>query len=789
MEAIRQQPMSLRTKIQLFFLSLLIVSSLATLGAVLFATNSNVKIQAEERLLVGKKVFERLIQERGNQLLSSAQVLIADFGFKSAVTSFDTATIQSALENNSERIGAEIMMLADLDGELIAVASTEAVSVSGIPFQILLAESDQSTETPSSIAMIDGRIFQLVNLPVKAPVTVARAIIGKPVDQVFASQLANLTGLEVRFSGLTRSGTLVKVSTLAAGELTYQDMDGVGQNTLLASNNKHEYLALRTSLTESSDYMVDAILYASLDRAYARYEKLKQQILLIAGIALFTSLLATIMISRNITRPIANLVRSANLISTGNYNEEINSDSGGGEEILALTQSLQIMQLGIAEREERLLTQAFRDSLTGLGNRLFLIDALSHLINDNEASEFALLRIDISNFKQISDTFGYQASDSLVEAFSRRLIKFSQNEDRVARLSVGRFTMIVPKLKESEVADYTDSLVTVIGPTFMVAEVSLQIDIVIGVSLFPDHGDEAEKLLRRAEIAVDLARIEHQPFGIYQQGQDENHLRKIALVRDLKIAIEKNLLQLHYQPKLDLSCGQVNQVEALLRWTHHDIGFISPEEFVGLAEQSGLMPALTDWVLKTAFDQARRWQQMKLDIAVAINLSAYDIVEQFPAQMELMLKGSGLSSDRIILEITESAVMGNPELAIKVLQQLRNLGFKLSIDDYGTGYSSLAKLKTLPVDELKIDKSFVMLLNQDRNDQIIVESTIELAHNIGLTVVAEGVENIESFQLLEQWGCDRLQGYYISRPVPAEQFETWLIDFESKNLKQQVHNL
>ncbi|MFT5599114.1 MAG: putative signal transduction protein with EAL and GGDEF domain [Chitinophagales bacterium] len=243
-----------------------------------------------------------------------------------------------------------------------------------------------------------------------------------------------------------------------------------------------------------------------------------------------------------------------------------------------------------------------------------------------------------------------------------------------------------------------DSLIAVIAPPFLVAEVSLQVDIVAGVSLFPDYGNEAEKLLRRAEIAIDLARIEHQPFSIYQQGQDESHLRKIALVRDLKAAIEENLLQLHYQPKLDLSCGRVNQVEALLRWTHHDLGFISPEEFVALAEHSGLMPALTDWVLKSVFDQASRWQQMKLDIAIAVSLSAYDIVEQFPALMETMLKSSGLSSDRIILEITEGAVMENPELAIQVLHKLRNLGLKLSIDDYGTGYSSLTKLKTLPVD-------------------------------------------------------------------------------------------
>ncbi|MFT5549957.1 MAG: diguanylate cyclase (GGDEF)-like protein [Candidatus Azotimanducaceae bacterium] len=774
--------MSLRTKIQLFFLSLLIISSVATLGSVLFATNSNVKIQAEEKLLVGKKVFDRLILEQGNQLLNSARVLIADFGFKTAVTTFDVATIQSALENNSDRIGAEIMMLAGLDGELIAVSSNEPVAHSVIPPQILLSESNQSIKTPSSIAMIDGRIFQLVNLPVKAPVTVARAVIGKSVDQAFARQLAALTGLEVRFFGQTNTGSIVRVSTLEGDELSTEDMDGPDQNTTLAFNNEHEYLSLKTSLTASEDYQVDAILYASLDEAYARYEMLKQQILVIAGITLFLSLLATIMISRNITGPIANLVASANLISTGNYHGVISSESSDSEEIRALTQSLQIMQHGIAEREGLLLTQAFRDSLTGIGNRLFLMDILSQLINDADTLNFALLRIDITDFKQINDTFGYQASDALVKEFSQRLVNFSLDEDWVARLSAGRFTLIVPQLVESNISQYIDSLIAVIAPPFLVAEVSLQVEILAGVSLFPDYGNEAEKLLRRAEIAIDLARIEHQPFSIYQQGQDESHLRKIALVRDLKTAIEENLLQLHYQPKLDLSCGRVNQVEALLRWTHHDLGFISPEEFVALAEQSGLMPALTDWVLKSVFDQASRWQQMKLDIAIAVNLSVYDIVEFFPAQMETRLKSSGLSSDRIILEITEGAVMANPELAIQVLLKLRNLGFKLSIDDYGTGYSSLAKLKTLPVDELKIDKAFVMQLNEDRDDQVIVESTIELAHNINLTVVAEGVENEESYQLLEQWGCDKLQGYFISRPLAVAQFETWLHDYESQNL-------
>ena len=773
--------MSLRNKILLLFLSLLIISSVATIGAVLLATNNDVKLQAQEKLSVGEKVFQRLLQERGNQLRSSASVLVADFGFKEAVTSEDVGTIRSALENNSERIDADLMMLIDLDGVLITSVSDSKMNQRQYPFQELLSTARDNNGL-SAILLMDGRIYQTVMLPIKAPITIAWTVIGIHIDAEFAGQLAGLTDLEVVFWGEDETSERSQVATLPITQLPATSSRSM-ESTSLSSmqEDKHEYLLLQVPLANSKKFKVGAILLASLDEAYARYSPLKLQILVIAAITLLLSLIATFVISGNVTRPIANLVAAATRISDGNYLEAIDVNKDEGEEIAALGSSLQIMQQGIAEREQRLSQQAYHDSLTGLGNRLFLLGQLEQLIGSGESNGFALLRISVNDFDQINDTFGYQIGDNLLVKLAARLLEFAGDSNRVARVNPDEFALLVKTAEANEVEAQLKALASLMQQPISLDDVSLKISPSTGVVFFPQHADEAEQLLRRSDIALNLAKYGKLSQSVYQPGQDESHMRKIVLVKDLKLALEDDLLQLHYQPKVDLHSGKVSQAEALLRWTHAELGFISPEEFITLAEQAGLMPMLTRWVLRSVFSQAKKWHQGGINVAIAVNLSAYDLHPDFPGQLEELINESAVAADRIILEITESAVMVDADTAIKVLHSLRQLGFKLSIDDYGTGYSSLAKLKDLPVDELKIDKSFVMQLEANESDRIIVSSTIELAHNMGLSVVAEGVETLGACHLLEQWKCDKLQGYYFSKALPAADFEVWLGAYEEEN--------
>ncbi len=767
--------MSLRNRIAIFFLSLLIVSTIATIGSVLLATNNSVKVQAQAKLNVGKKVFEQLLNERGNQLLNSATVLVADFGFKDAVTSNDQATIESALVNNRNRINADLMMLITLNGEVIS--SQQAHQLDTAYIKVLL-KSDQTKSGLSGIFLIQDEIFQYVMLPVKAPITLAWAIVATRIDKEFALQLKELTNLDVIFKAKGNKNNVAFVSTI---ESIQADIHARSSNDTsikeLLSQHELNYLTLAVKLSESDFFEINAFLNTSLRESFLQFYPLKVQIVIIAGITLILSIISAFFLARKITSPIINLAKVTKEVSSGNY-KEIIEPNHSSVEISRLSEHFNIMQKEIASREEKLTYLAYNDSLTGVANRSYLIKQLSDSISSTPNKEIAIVRIYIDKFKEVNDTFGYDIGDALLIAFAQVLISYTYRTHYVARLNAAEFAVILNNVNDNTITEKITNFQTILEYPLSVHDLRLKNHIIMGISFYPKQGNEAEQLLRRSEIALNHAKDFKLDYFIYEEGQDERHLRQIDLINGLKEALKADALNIHYQAKVDSKLNVVNQVEALLRWVHPKYGVISPEEFITLAEQTGLMPSLTNWVLTNVFTQASRWKKQGLGITIAVNLSAYDLVSDFPKNLELLLIKHQLQPDDIMLEITESAVMNNPEVAIQVLHRLKKIGFSLSIDDYGTGYSSLSQLKNMPIDELKIDKSFVIHLDSDKNDQAIVKSTIELAHNIGLSVVAEGVETLQSFSMLKHWGCNKLQGYLISRPISASDFETWLQEYK-----------
>lgn len=780
---------SLNKKILALVLGL-IVAVIITIGvAVLVSTNQTVYQQANQQLVIGQKVFEKLLDEHGNQLLGSASVLVDDFGFKQAVSSKDAPTIESALENAGLRINADLMLLTDLNGELIAqVSKYERLNRNAVASRV----NDTTPQgSYSNIAFVGGRIYQIVLLPVKAPLPIAWVLIGLEIDDAFAAQINSLTNLEVAFQGDGDSGSKRQiVSTLTDGIASSEQMDDM--NAFISeTTNGFRYMTLNTSLYEGKSGYVRANLHASLDDAYAVFEQLQWQILSISALALLISLIGAMITSRNVTRPVADLVEAAERISGGDYNKKISYTGKPSTEIIALGHSFELMQTQIAEREELLSSQAFIDPLTGIGSRAAMADALQSLIASSQARDatadprasFALVRLNINRFKEINNTFGYEVGDAVLRNTAEMLRQHAPESQITARLGVDEFAVVLMGLDKQQIKDKITHLSEMIKQPIndhLVAVSSLR----FGVATFPEHGTSAEAILRRAEIALSNAKEQKVRIAYYELGQDESHRREIQLVSDLKSAISENKLKIFYQPKFAVAAGRVTQVEALLRWIHEEFGFVSPEEFVALAEQSGQMNRLTEWVIQKSCAQRKAWLDKGLEIDIAINLSAYDLRAQLINTLEKSLKQYDLNTSHIILEITESAFIDDPEQALEILNELKGRGFKLSIDDYGTGYSSLGQLKNLPVDELKIDKSFVLKLDSDENDQRIVRSTLELAKALSLTTVAEGVESLESSKLLKQWGCDKLQGYYFSRPVPPEDFEQWLTDEESVFAKQ-----
>jgi len=782
---------SLRNKILLLFLSLIIVSSVTSISAVLLATNNSVEDQAQEKLNIGLKVFDRLMDIRASQLFDSAEVLTSDFGFKAAVQADDQATVLSVLENHGARIDADLMMLASLEGELIASTDQATHRQRAFPFKQLLAQAENEGGL-MSIVMFKGNAYQMLMLQVNAPVPVAWAVVGFLIDQSLANQLKDLTSLEVTFNGDEQNKQSFEITTLATTTanqtITNNQLDNQLDNNnnewLHVIQNNQAYLSLLAPLVDTRQYKVSAILQTSLDEAYAKFSPLKIQILIISSIALALSVIIGFFIARNITQPINNLVTAAQRINSGNYSEEIPFRPSKKNEIEKLASSFNQMQKSIADREQKILYQVYHDTLTGLSNRISAQEQIDECLDvyQHTSKCFALVIINIRHFKQTNDTFGYQVGDELLKAFAHKLDTLSNESRLSARLGADEFLILFKDTPEIDLPSKVEQLLSQLNHNYLIGNLEIPVSVAAGVVTYPTHGGRTDQLLRRADIALNNAKNKKLEVAFYEAGADEKHLKQIRLINDLKTAIAEDQLVMFYQPKVDLHEKRVTQVEALIRWFHSDLGFISPEEFIGLAEQSGLMPALTRWVLRSVLKTAKQWRQDCIELSMAVNLSASDLShDDLPVYVDNLLTEFDLPTSSIILEITESAVMEDPKQALSVLNRLKTKGIKLAIDDYGTGYSSLSQLKIMPVDELKIDLSFVLKLDESTEDQAIVQSTIDMGHKLGLTIVAEGVENRASWELLEEYGCDKLQGYYISKPQSSVDFIDWFKSYDVIN--------
>jgi diguanylate cyclase (GGDEF)-like protein len=435
---------------------------------------------------------------------------------------------------------------------------------------------------------------------------------------------------------------------------------------------------------------------------------------------------------------------------------------------LARGQLIDDLHRAAAEREY----QALHDPLTGLPNRTLFTERVRQAATAlGPDGRLAVLLVDLDRFKEINDTLGHVSGDLVLREVGVRLRAGLPDSHTVARLGGDEFAVLVPALPDWDSAVAVGQLVrATLGQPLPIEQLELEVTGSIGIALGPDHGEDPELLLQRADVAMYQAKEAHIGIEVYAAERDQYSPRRLALVGALRTAIEQRELTLLYQPKVNLASGQVVGAEALVRWRHPDHGQIPPDEFIPIAESTALIQPLSHFVLETALDQARCWQETGITLGVAVNLSVRNLLE--PTLVERvagLLARAAVAPGTLTLEITESGVMTDPEAAIAMLWGLRRIGVRLSVDDFGTGYSSLAYLKRLPVDEVKLDRSFVLNMTGDANDAAIVRSTIELAHNLGLQLVAEGVEDQETLELLAALGCDLAQGYHLARPIPADE--------------------
>ena len=424
--------------------------------------------------------------------------------------------------------------------------------------------------------------------------------------------------------------------------------------------------------------------------------------------------------------------------------------------------------------------KALYDDLTLLPNRYLFEDRLSHmvLIAQREETLLSVAVIDLSRFQEINNIMGHDKGDEVLRQMALRLSRLLRASDTAARIGADSFALILPKTDENSVHVVTRKLFIAMGEPFIIDGYAIELSINIGVAVAPVHGDKSEILLQRADLAMRQAKQDQMGVAaIYDQERDPYSIRRLTLYGKLRKAVDEGKLTLVYQPKIDLGDGSLSGVEALLRWCDPEDGFISPDEFIPMAEQTGLINRISEWVLKEVITQVACWRAEGFHVATAVNLSPRNLLNStLPVNIESLLVAHGLEPYALCVEVTETALMSNPAKAQQILERLHEMHISLSIDDFGTGYSSLAYLKALPVDELKIDRCFIKNIVDNEVDRMIVESTVRMAHGLGLTVVAEGVEDEATFELLRSMAVDKVQGYYFTPPLPSDALIRWLKD-------------
>ncbi|MFT3929346.1 MAG: EAL domain-containing protein [Spongiibacteraceae bacterium] len=781
------------TKLLAMFIGIVVLLQAVTYFAARAALLESTVNAARNTLKIGVDVFANSMQAHTDQLKNSVGVLVNDFGFREAVATRDAATIESALQNQASRIQADRAMVIDAGGQWLADTGTGAVSAD--TFTELMAAADRSGIAAANL-VVDGVPYIYVVSTVRAPVRIGWVAMGFKLDNREAEAIKRLTLLDVSFfiggdnTARYVSGTLTAEQAELLRAAVMRHLPAAPTQLMLGEN-----LAMTSAvkLTEGGEALI-AVLQLPMQQALQPYYRLTQQLRWIALAGLLLAAAIAYVMARRLTHSVRQLASATARIATGDYGQTVVADSR--DEIGDLADTLNTMQQAIVDREQRIVFQAEHDRLTGLPSRVVatrkLIEAIGHADSydnhdrhdnadnhNNSAPVVSVVVIDINHFKAINDTFGHGIGDKVLCHVAERTLSSVKHGDTVVRLGNDEFLVVLAGIDKAQAITIAQRLLQNIAAPLQLGELKFNIDAHAGIATCPEDSEAAEVLIRRADIAMTLCKQNSKNplslrYASYQQGWEELRLRRLALVHDLLEAINSDGLQLKYQPKLSFKQSNYLGAEALVRWQHPQLGFIGPDEFIPLAESSGHIVALTRWVIDTAVAQIAKWSRENIVVKVSVNISALDLLDDtLPDYLQTTLKLHGVDVSSLCLELTESSVMFEVQRSMESLQRLHDMGLRLSIDDFGTGHSSLAQLKKLPIDELKIDKSFVLKLDESEDDQVIVRSTIELGHNMDLEIVAEGIETEAARELLRTFGCDMMQGYLLAKPISGDEFSQW----------------
>ena len=765
---------SFRSRILALVLGLVTVVLTAAICAIALKARAEVERQVGIQLHTAADTARAALRSRGARLASAVEVLTSDFGFREAVSSADAPTLLSAIENQRARISADLVIVLNPDGHPVASSIGTLSGKTENDLKDLIA-SDADGETLQLYRLIDGRPYQLVLAPVRAPEPIGWAAMGFALDDGVATDMSRLLGVEVSFVAVgEREPQYVTSSVDRQERRAFVVVKDAPEATPFVVTAGADKILTWTDPIPAANGHLTLVLQRSLGGALRPYDDVRNSMFAIGALLLAIASVLAVLLARSATKPVEELTKAAERLEAGDYGVEVPPASI--TELKGLASAFNAMRAAVADREATIRHQANHDALTGLPTRARITEILDELLTraQLQAQTVTVCLVEIQQFQSIIGSFGHAAGDEVLSEVARRLTAHDEGPHRVGHIGTDRFLILLESIGHAGAPRQAEVIVERLRGSFEYSDVSFQLEMRAGVVMFPTDGMQAAELLQRADLALYRAKETGVTIGVYLQGDDSSHRQRLAILSELRRAIASDELELHYQPKVETSTGRLVGCEALVRWHHPQKGFIPPSEFIPHAERTGAIRSLTAWVVATALRDLKCWHEAGFAIDVAINVSPIELADPgFADHIRMLLVKTGADAGHVVLEVTESGAMKDLPATLRMMEQLRVLGIRFSIDDFGTGYSSLAHLKRLPVDEVKIDRSFVQELETEHDD-VIVRSTINLGHALNLKVVAEGVEEAASVQMLADLGCDLIQGFFISRPLPSSQFTAWM---------------
>lgn len=763
---------SLQTKIFLFFVLLLTMVQAIAFWTIVAGNRSQERQEIDNRLTTAKTIFTTQFESRRDYLAAFAETAAKDYGIKQ-VFEDDLRSLLVAMNNHRKRIDADIVMAISAEQKITAqliVGTTDdgrkKVRQGSERTQAFKFPQWLDAKQQAHLYVLNDTVYQVSLSPMNVGAkTIGWLVFGFEINEALANNFQRITNLETDFVLKSGDNWSLIASSNSEAKLAISRQIVVGETP-------EDYIAVGQLVEEKGDTQLGFAMYGLRADIVKVLQEQWWQFLFLTIVTLMLSLVVAYIIAASITRPVKRLVRQAKIVASGDYHQtvELNDSSELGQ----LANEFNEMQLAVLSREEAITHRANHDPLTDLPNRNVLKTTLEVLAKQQQP--FSVFQLNLSRLKDVNETLGRDVGDWLIKTTGQRLTTIEQFQ-LVCHLGGDEFVLIATRALSENKNYLVDCVHQALEENCQYQGISLQLQVRIGIASVPEHCHDTKSVLQMADTALHHCNKVNQQVQVYHPDFDVNSVERLNLINDLKNAIIDDQLELHFQPKMNLASGIITHVEALVRWQHPTLGMVPPDNFIHIAEQTGQINALTQWVFIESLKQYKAWYAEGLDINIAINISAENLKDgDFYDFICQKITHYQVPETKVTLEVTESAVVDDPESAIAVLQRFKDRGIKLSIDDYGTGYSSLAQLKQLPVHELKIDKSFVQRLVEDTDDQIIVRSTIELAHNMGLSVVAEGIEDEYSLDWLAKHQCELAQGYFISRPKPAKELTPWLLE-------------